>query len=643
MAIADPLAGIPSDILAKLDPEEVRALVEFYAPQAAAAAQRTADLEDPVSWMEANFWVPDLQVTADDKPHRGLIVLPPHIKTLLRYIFDPNRTVYEYFQTIIWSVPKKSAKTTISAAVGRWIAEIKGPYSDVVYVANDREQAKGRAYEYATRSLGLDPRWDHRRDELTTAEHSGRTPLWYTSQQGAFFWDGGKMRAIAKDYKGEAGANQNAAIFTEIAFMTEERARRLWDELTPPPTRWAIRWAEGYAGFEGEGELWRELWELFREAGNWGDATEVKLAAAARRVTREELEPYGGWVNWDGSPFADEPPVYVNETARAVGYIDQGVAARRMPWQQGRQGRAYYASQEATERPEAYRRLHLNEWVSPVDEFIPIEWWDACQLHLESEYTRATDPQIARAMARRLATGVSPTSDATPSWARWKTDLDGRPLIPPLDEHMPVVIGVDASVTGDCSALVGVSRAPWAPHTEVVVRFAHIWTPPAQRDRQGKKIGLDYHTTIEAEIRRAVNRYNVVQVCYDPYQMHHMMTNIMRGRVTRERDDWGDPNTPAGQALPIEEASDLEVWCYPFSQASERNRADKQLYDLIKERRIWHPAFPELTAHIRNAAAKTAVNEDTKLRLVKKAPSSKIDGAVALAMACFSCLNLNIS
>lgn len=627
----------PPEILASLSVEEIQALQDFYAPQLAKQAQLSADLSDPADWIERNFWVPDLQVKADDVPHRGLLILPPHIKTLLRFIFDPSRPIYEYFQTIVWSVPKKSAKTTISAAVGRWIAEKKGPYSDVVYVANDREQAKGRAYEYAVRSLSLDPRWDHQRGSLKDGS-------WKTSQMGAFYWDGGKMRAIAKDYKGEAGANQNAAIFTEIAFMTEERARRLWDELTPPPTRWAIRWAEGYAGFEGEGELWRELWELFREAGNWGDATSVKLSTDARRVTREELEPYGGWVNWDGQPFEDEPPLYVNERARAVGYIDQGLAARRMPWQQGQAGRAYYQAQEVAERPEAYRRLHLNEWVSPVDEFIPIEWWDACQLHLESEYKarKASPNEIAKAMARRLATGESPY-DPSSSVGRWRVDEEGRPLIPALDEHTPVVVGVDASVTGDCSAMVGVSRAPWAPHTELVVRFCHIWTPPTARDRSGKKIGIDYHQTIEAEIRRATSRYNVVQVCYDPYQMHHMMTNIMRGRVTREREDWGDPLTPNGQPLPIESASDMEVWCYPFSQASERNRADKQLYDLIKERRIWHPHFPELTNHIRNAAAKTAASEDTKLRLVKKAPTSKIDGAVALAMCCYSCLNLNLS
>jgi hypothetical protein len=230
--------------------------------------------------MERNFWVPDLQTLTDPEPKRGLIVLAPHVKTTLRYIFDPKRPFVDYFQTIVWSTIKKSAKTSISAAVGRWITEQKGPYSDVVFCANDREQAKGRAYEYAVRSLQLTPGWDAHRDELharttppgdpPTSAHSGTglasglapitTPRWYTSQQGAFFHDGGKMRAIAKDYKGEAGANQNAAFFTEIAFFAEERARRLWDELRPPPTRWAIRWAEGYAGFLGEGALWQELW-----------------------------------------------------------------------------------------------------------------------------------------------------------------------------------------------------------------------------------------------------------------------------------------------------------------------------------------------------------------------------------------------
>jgi hypothetical protein len=615
------------DFIASLSEEERELLTRAARAQTRIAARRAADQNDPADWIERNFWIPDLQTADDPTPRKGLLQLAPHLKTFLRFVFDPTRPLVDTFQTVIDSRIKKSSKTSLSAAVGRWIAEKKGPYSDVVFCANDREQAKGRAYEYATRSLQLDPRWDSRRGELVTGATNDL--LWYTSQQGAFYQDGGKMRAIAKDYKGEAGANQNAAFFTEIAFFAEERARRLWDELRPPPTRWAIRWGEGYAGFLGEGELWRELWELFRDIND----PEI-LMPGARRLTWQELEPYGGWIDWWGEPFynvpgdpasgREDPPIWVNETARAVGMIDQGVAARRMPWQLGELGAAYYASLERTERREAIDRLDYNLWTSPVSEFIPIEWWDACKLHLEEE-----TPDAAPAPDRRAPWRIDPQTQ--------------RPLIPPLDAHTPVVIGVDASVTGDCTAMVGVTRAPWAPHTEVVVRFCQVWTPP-QQTRGGKKIGLDYHTTIERALRRAVANYNIVQVCYDPYQMHNLMTDLMRGRVTLDREqvsaiDPGDPSTWLR-----DNDGELEVWCYPFNQASERNRADKTLYDLIKDRRIWHPGFPDLTAHIRNCAAKTATNEDTKLRIVKKPGDGapKIDAAVALAMAAYQTLHLNI-
>ena len=43
-----------------------------------------------------------------------------------------------------------------------------------------------------------------------------------------------------------------------------------------------------------------------------------------------------------------------------------------MPWQTDE----YYESQMTSNRPAAYLRLHLNQWVTSHEEFIPIDWWD---------------------------------------------------------------------------------------------------------------------------------------------------------------------------------------------------------------------------------------------------------------------------
>jgi phage terminase large subunit-like protein len=109
---------------------------------------------------------------------------------------------------------------------------------------------------------------------------------------------------------------------------------------------------------------------------------------------------------------------------------------------------------------------------------------------------------------------------------------------------------------------------------------------------------------------------NVVQIAYDQYQLHDLMTRIQMAAIT---------------------------WTRQFSQGTDRLIADKRLYDLIVQARIHTPPLPDLRQHIQNAAAQQSPKEDTKLRIVKKSEAQKIDLAVALSMASFECLRLNLN
>jgi phage terminase large subunit-like protein len=260
-------------------------------------------------------------------------------------------------------------------------------------------------------------------------------------------------------------------------------------------------------------------------------------------------------------PFDDQPPIYINKRARTFAYWDDdpnntGVA-RRMPWQSP----DYYEEQANTLRPEAYARYHQNIWTDSTNTFIPIEWWDAC----------AANPP---------------------------------PPLPPGDST-PVVLGVDTSVSNDCSALVGVTRDPRDPATKVAVRFIQIWTPP----RGGT---IDY-SEIDAAIRRLCAQYNVVCMTYDAYQMHMLAQDLRRDEV---------------------------CWCKAFSQGARREEADKQFFDFIRDRRLAHTGHPEARQHIQNAAAKTAKEEDTRMRIIKKSEDAKVDFDVAASMAVYECMRL---
>ena len=83
-------------------------------------------------------------------------------------------------------------------------------------------------------------------------------------------------------------------------------------------------------------------------------------------------------------------------------------------------------------------------------------------------------------------------------------------------------------------------------------------------------------------------------------------------------------------------------WMNEFSQATDRAVADKQLRDLIFQRRIAHDGNNELREHVENAAATTSGKDEKQLRIVKQNRKKKIDLTVALSMAAYECLRLNL-
>ena len=466
------------------------------------------------------------------------------------------------FTTAVYSTIKKSGKTAITGGIARWWAEERGLAPEIFTLANDLEQSIGRIFEAMKKSIELSPGYD--RDKRTLP---GR---WKILDRHAYHGPNfGKVSALAHDYAGEAGANPSLTLWSELWGFTREESRRLWEELTPVPTRPdSMRWVETYAGFEGESDL---LWHLY------------DLGMQGHQLTLGELHDRAGngenWADHAKSPFAEAQhpgspvPIWTNDTARLMVYWDSGDIARRMPWQQGELGREYYEAQAKDLRPHAFERLHRNHWVSPESAFIPMEWWD-----------RQAASDLCK--APRLGPGAS-----------WQ---DGA------FERTPMILGCDAAVSGDCFGVVLVSRRPEHPD-QVLTRYSWKFDPPT-----GGKI--DYGP-IEELIRELCKRYNVVQIAYDAYQLHEMMTRLTQQGV---------------------------AWCRAFSQAGDRMLADKQLYDLIRDGRVLHDGSLALRDHVANANAKMGKEEDTRLRIVKKAESRKIDLVVALSMAAFEALRLNL-
>jgi phage terminase large subunit-like protein len=257
-------------------------------------------------------------------------VLAAHQREILRTMFAFDADGRLSWDTGIYSSVKKDGKTTTNACVTLWWAFTQEAPNELKLVANDLEQSVSRAF---TTMKGL---LRHNRELGAGAE---------VKATSIALANGTVIQALANDYASEAGANQGWSSWTELWAFTSESARRMWEELTPVPTRRnSIRFVDTYAGFEGESEL---------------------LFALYKSVVDAEEHPEG-----QGVRIHPTLPIFMNREARVCAYWDH---EPRMPWQT----ETYRAAQRRTLRPNTYLRLHENRWTTGVSSFIDAALWDA--------------------------------------------------------------------------------------------------------------------------------------------------------------------------------------------------------------------------------------------------------------------------
>lgn len=324
------------------------------------------------------------------------------------------------------------------------------------------------------------------------------------------------------DFAGNAGSNHGFCSWDELWGNVSEGSRRLWEELTPVPTRTnSIRFITTYAGFEGESKL---LWELY-------------LAA----VSPDE-HPDG-----KGERLHPTLPIYGNRAARIFCYWDH---EPRMPWQTPE----YYATQRRTLREKTYLRLHENRWTTSESRFITGDLWDSC------------------------------------------IDRTVRPLLP--TREVEVLVGVDGSVKHDYAAVVGVARmANW-----LQLAFFRVWKPSPSQP-------LDIEATIEEFLRQAHEQFRISRILCDPYQLHRTIMTLKAA------------------GLPIQE--------FPQTTANT-TKMGTDLFDLIKGRNLVMYPDDELREQALNCVA---IETSNGFRIAKERASKKIDGIVALSMACVAVLD----
>lgn len=250
------------------------------------------------------------------------------------------------YSTVVWGDIKKSAKSSIAAAVGLWRAWQK-PWTSIKIIANDLKQADSRVAYYMRRAIELHPEMRHL---ARITRHSYLITLPNKST----------IEAIPIDPSGEAGASgDDMVIYSEIWAWKHTAAIQLWTESTLSPLKYGTsqRWLETYAGYSGESPI---LEKLYLEG------------------TKE------------GVLAIPEIPVYVRPASRLFLMWRQ---KPHLPWQT----EAYYAQEASSLTPQEFNRVHRNIWSASLDAFVPAEWWDACEI--EPVHYDADEPMVLAADA----------------------------------------------------------------------------------------------------------------------------------------------------------------------------------------------------------------------------------------------------
>src|SRR4029450_3013045 len=245
------------------------------------------------------------------------LALMDHQREILRlaFAFDENGRLP--WDTIIYSCVKKSGKTTLNGAITlAWSFTQEAP-NEILILANDLEQPLARVFKTMEGLIKFNP-------ELKAEAEVQAKNIYLTN--------GTTLTAISGDYQGAAGSNHGLVSYDELWGYISESSTRLWEELTPVPTRKnSIRFISTYAGFEGESGL---LWDLYKQ------------------VVSKDEHPEG-----QGERLHPDLPIYANREARIVAYWDH---EPRMPWQT----QAYREAQRRTLRPNTSLRLHATRWTT---------------------------------------------------------------------------------------------------------------------------------------------------------------------------------------------------------------------------------------------------------------------------------------
>lgn len=257
-------------------------------------------------------------------------------------------------------IPTHNTETGAMIAAWYVFSGVAVPMNEVYVLASDFDQAQGRVYKALRRSIEMSPML---MDACTKVQ-----------DKIILLKNGTTIIPLAGDYAGAAGSNPGLSLWDELWTFTKENQRRLYDEVTPPPTRKnSLRVITTYAGIKNESELLENIYDKMVKPENRIDLGKFKNTVTGEMTPLLVYEKGDTLCMWEHEP--------------------------RMPWQSA----SYYEEQRSSPgfRESAYKRVHQNLWVEN-ECGLEMDEWDKCvDLGKQFEYSQGSVP-----VSREITIGV---------------------------------------------------------------------------------------------------------------------------------------------------------------------------------------------------------------------------------------------
>lgn len=436
------------------------------------------------------------------------------------------------YRTAYIEIPRKNGKSTLAAGIALYLLAEDGESGAEVYsAAGDRSQARivfATALQMVQSSPALKERVLSFRNEMETA-------------------DGGKYRVLSADADRQHGLNVSGAVVDEVHTQPH---RDLWDVLVT-----------------GTGARDQPMVVAITTAGFDRNSICWELHERARKIIAGEIVNESFFAVIYGADPEDD---WTSETTWKKANPNLGVSLKldylREKFEEARTSPAF---------ENTFRRLHLDQWTTQENRFLPMERWNQCGGIVD---------QIG---------------------------LRGRPAFSGLDLSSSLDVTAFVLVIPGNDGVIDVIPHFFLPSQGIRERSQREGVPYDQWAKAG------YLTLTEGEVvdygivREAVvacsKMFDLKEVAFDRWGA---------GQISQELDSFGITVVPFGQGY------------------GSMSTPTKELLSMVLGRRIRHGSNPILTW----MAECTTVTQDPAGNIKPVKPdrrknASRIDGIVALVMA----------